>query len=70
MIEHKIFIRAAENFHPQLMFGRCVKGELVYALAGDGRNWTRQRHETCEVFEERICRDLHEHFITSMRRSA
>jgi hypothetical protein len=73
VIESRIYIKATEEFHPLLMFGRCVKGDLVYALTCEGRSWTRQLHETCEVFEERIVRDLRERFAkdcVSMLQSA
>ncbi|MGO9845155.1 MAG: hypothetical protein ACLPKT_00700 [Methylocella sp.] len=50
--------------HPLEMFGRFGDGrrfrrdELIYALASDGRSWTREPRETAEAFEARIVRDL------------
>jgi hypothetical protein len=43
---------------PPLMFGRLQNNELVWALSSTGRCWQRQKHETAEVFEARIVRDL------------
>lgn len=73
----RIFLRAAAelNAHPLEMFGRFGDGrhfrrdELIYALASDGRSWTREPHETAETFEARIVRDLLEAAHTGRGRS-
>ena len=62
----RIFLSAAAEFnvHPLEMRGRFGYGrhfgrdELIYALASDGRSWTREPRETAEAFEARIVRDL------------
>ena len=37
---------------------RFRRDELIYALASNGRSWTREPRETAEAFEARIVRDL------------
>ena len=63
MIETQIRIVEAEKLgaHPRLLFGRFNSAnELVYALTGDGKSWSRERNESAELFCERITRDLAE----------
>jgi len=66
MIEHAIRLVEAERLgvHPTLLFGRFnAANELVYALSSDtagAKSWSRERHESAELFAERICRDLAE----------
>ena len=41
--------------------GTLSGGELIFVLSGDtGRYWHRRPGETCEIFEERVVRDLEE----------
>ncbi len=60
MVECRIHLVAAtrRGVHPERLYGRFRDGELMFALTGDGRTWTRETKEPPCAFEDRIVRDL------------